>query len=68
MSNLQVPLQNLTELVPGNLLAFTKSVSAPAVMLVGDVRLCSAAPVRVGARRAARVLSLETPFPAAGEL
>jgi flagellar motor switch protein FliM len=68
MSNLQVPLQNLTELVPGNLLAFTTSASAPAVMLVGDVRLCSAAPVRVGARRAARVLSLETAFPAAGEL
>jgi flagellar motor switch protein FliM len=68
MSDLHVPLQSLTELVPGNLLAFSKSASSPAAVLVGDVRLCSAAPVRVGARRAARVLSLETPIPAAGEL
>ncbi len=68
MPGLQVPLQNLTELVPGNVLSFSKSVSAPAVMLVDDVRLCAAAPVRVGARRAARVLSLEAPLPSTGEL
>jgi flagellar motor switch protein FliM len=67
MPGLQVPLQNLTELVPGNILGFSKSVSAPAVMLVDDVRLCAATPVRVGSRRAARVLSLEAPLPSAGE-
>jgi flagellar motor switch protein FliM len=68
MPGLQVPLENLTQLVPGTLLAFSKSASDPAVMLVGDVRLCSATPVRVNSRRAARVLSLDAPLPTAGEL
>jgi flagellar motor switch protein FliM len=68
MPHLQVPLQNLTGLVPGDMLSFSRSASAPAVMLVEDVRLCSASPVRVNARRAARVLSLEAPIPTAGEL
>jgi len=68
MTDLHVPLQSLTELDPGNLLVFFKSASSPASMLAGDVRLCSAAPVRIGAHRAARVLSLQTPIPAAGEL
>lgn len=68
MPGLQVPLQNLTDLAPGHLLLFPKDASDPAVMMLGDVRLCSATPVRVGARRAARVLSMDTPLPAAGEL
>lgn len=68
LPHLQVPLQNLTGLVPGDLLSFSRSASTPAVMLVEDVRLCSASPVRVNARRAARVLSLEAPIPTAGEL
>ncbi len=68
MPDLQVPLQNLTGLVPGDLLTFSKSASAPAVLLVDDVRLCSATPVRVNARRAARVCSLEPALPTAGEL
>lgn len=68
MPHLQVPLQNLSGLAPGDLLAFSRSASAPAVMLVEDVRLCSASPVRVNARRAARVLSLEAPLPTTGEL
>ncbi|MFI5090969.1 MAG: flagellar motor switch protein FliM [Terriglobales bacterium] len=68
MPRLQVPFQNLTELAPGDLLLFSKDASAPAVMMVGDVRLCSATPVRVGDRRAARVLSFSAPLPSAGEL
>ena len=68
MPGLQVPLQNLTELAPGHLLLFSKDASDPAVMMLGDVHLCSATPVRVGARRAARVLSLDAPLPAAGEV
>ncbi len=68
MPDLQVPLQNLTGLVPGDLLSFPRSASAPAVLLVGDVPLCSATPVRVNARRAARVCSLEAPLPTPGEL
>src|ERR1700686_5019298 len=68
MPGLQVPLQNLTDLAPGHLLLFSKDASDPAVMMLGDVRLCSATPVRVGARRAARVLSLDAPLPAAGEV
>jgi len=68
MPGLQVPLQKLTDLVPGDLLTFSRNAAAPAVMLVDDVRLCSATPVRVNNRRAARVLSLEVPLPTAGEL
>jgi flagellar motor switch protein FliM len=68
MPSLQVPLQNLTDLAPGQLLLFSKDASDPGVMMLGDVRLCSATPVRVGARRAARVLSMDTPLPAAGEV
>lgn len=65
---LQVPVQNITSLAPGDLLTFSRNSSAPAVMLVDDVRLCSAIPVRVNNRRAARVLSLEAPVPTAGDL
>ncbi|MGD0791112.1 MAG: flagellar motor switch protein FliM [Terriglobales bacterium] len=68
MPRLQVPFQNLTDLAPGDLLLFSKDATAPAVMMVGDVRLCSATPVRVGDRRAARVLSFSAPLPSAGEL
>ncbi len=68
MPGLQVPLESLSGLAPGHLLPFPVNASTPAVMLVDDVRLCSATPVRVNNRRAARVLSLEAPLPAAGEL
>ncbi|MBZ5663525.1 MAG: flagellar motor switch protein FliM [Acidobacteriia bacterium] len=68
LPDLQAPLQKLSDLVPGDLLSFSRSASAPAVMMVGDVRLCAAAPVRVGGRRAARVLSMEAPLSTAGEL
>jgi flagellar motor switch protein FliM len=68
MPGLQVPLHNLTDLVPGQLLLFPRDAFDPAVMMLGDVRLCSANPVRLGARRAARVLSLDVPLRTAGEL
>ena len=68
MPGLQVPLQSLTDLAPGHLLLFSKDASDPAVMMLGDVRLCSATPVRLGAHRAARVLFLDAPLPTAGEL
>jgi len=68
MPGLQVPLHNLTDLVPGQLLLFPRDAFDPAVMMLGDVRLCSATPVRLGTRRAARVLSLDVPLRAAGEL
>jgi flagellar motor switch protein FliM len=68
MPGLQVPLQSLSDLAPGHLLLFSKDASDPAVIMLGDVRLGSATPVRLGARRAARVLSLDTPLPTAGEL
>jgi flagellar motor switch protein FliM len=63
VTGLQVPLHSLTEFIPGDVLAFSRSALAPALMLVGDVHLCSALPVRVNDRRAAHVLSLETPQP-----
>lgn len=63
MPDLQVPLRTLTDLAPGDVIPFSKDVSTPALMMVGDIRLCSAAPVRINARRAARVLSLDTALP-----
>jgi flagellar motor switch protein FliM len=67
MPDLQVPLRKLTELAPGDVIPFSQDASTPALMMVDDVRLCSATPVRINARRAARVLSLETPLAPAGE-
>jgi flagellar motor switch protein FliM len=67
MPDLQVPLRKLTELAPGDVIRFSKNVSSPALMMVEDVHLCVAAPVRMNAHRAARVLSLETALPVAGE-
>ena len=61
-------LQDLAGLTPGTVLSFPRSPFAPALLAVDGVRLCSAMPVRVNSRRAARVLSLE-PIPTpAGEL
>ncbi len=61
-------LQDLADLTPGTVLSFPRSPFAPAVLAVDGVRLCSAMPVRVNARRGARVLSVE-PVPApTGEL
>jgi flagellar motor switch protein FliM len=67
MPDLQVPLRMLTELAPGDVINFPRNISTPALLMVEDVRLCSADPVRINARRAARVLPLETPLPAAGD-
>lgn len=66
--DLAVPLADLSDLAPGDLLSFSKDASAAAVMTVEDVYLCSATPVRVNARRAARILSLAAPHTKPGEL
>jgi flagellar motor switch protein FliM len=68
MPHLQVPLQSITDLTPGDVLPFSRNASTPALMLVDDVRICSATPVRVNNRRAARVVSLDAPLPTTGEL
>ena len=68
MPGLQVPLQKLTDLAPDHLLLFPMDAADPAALMLGGVRLCSATPVRLGAHRAARVLSLDAPLPNAGEL
>src|SRR5712671_6265527 len=60
--DLTVSLQALADLTPGTLLAFPKSIAAPAVLVVDEMRLCPAMPVRVNSRRAARILSIE-PIP-----
>jgi flagellar motor switch protein FliM len=65
MSGLEVPLESLTQLVPGDVLPFQRSASAPAMLEVDEVPLCSATPVRVHTRRAARVLVLEPRAPSA---
>jgi flagellar motor switch protein FliM len=66
MSDLEIPLENLFHISPGDVLQFQRSVSAPAMMVVEEVPLCSATPVRVHTRRAARVLVLEPHLPSAG--
>jgi flagellar motor switch protein FliM len=68
MPGLTVPIEDLSRLAAGDLLAFARPVSAPAVLAVGEVPLCSAAPVRVNRRRAARVLSLEAQPASQGEV
>ena len=67
MPNLRVPVEDLSRLVPGALLTFPRSASAPALLQVEDVPLGSAAPVCVGSRRAARVIALEPQILPAGE-
>jgi flagellar motor switch protein FliM len=68
MPGLRVPVERLTSLAAGDVLPFSRDVAAPAELLVDDVWLCLAAPVRLASRRAARVLSLEAPISSAGEL
>jgi flagellar motor switch protein FliM len=67
MPSLQVPLETLSQMAPGTVLTFPKAASTPATMMVGEVHLCAATPVRVEANRAARVLSIENPHPVSGE-
>ncbi|MGH9641903.1 MAG: FliM/FliN family flagellar motor switch protein [Terriglobales bacterium] len=66
MLDLEVPLDVLSRLQPGDVLPFERNASSPAVIEVAEVPLCAAAPVRVQTRRAARVLTLEK-IPPAGE-
>ncbi len=58
MSHLEVPLEDLSRLALGDVLAFSRSASSPAIIEVDDVPLCTATPVRVHNRRAGRVLTL----------
>jgi len=67
MSNLDVPLEDLSRIKPGDVLPFQRNASAPAMMQVEEVPLCSATPVRVRTRRAARVLALASELSTAGE-
>jgi len=66
MPGLQVPLEKLSNLAPGQLLPFSRNASEPAALAVEDVPLGSTSPVRVNACRAARVLSLKTSASTAG--
>lgn len=65
--DLTASLQTLADLQPGTLLPFPTSISAPAVLMVDDKEVCRAMPVRVNSRRAARVISVESVSPPAGE-
>jgi len=65
--DLTVSLQALADLTPGTVLSFPKSISAPSVLVVDEMRLYPAMPVRVNSRRAARVLSIDPVPTPAGE-
>lgn len=64
---LEIPARFLVDIAPGTLLPFSMKVSSPAALLVDDVPVSSAMPVKVNSRRAARVVSLESFVPPAGE-
>jgi len=64
---LQVPVERLSHLAPGDLLSFAHCISASALLAVDEVPLCSALPVRVNTRRAARILALAPQQLSAGE-
>lgn len=57
--SLKIPARLLTDIAPGMTLPFSQSVSSPAALMIEEVSLCSAMPVRVNSRRAARVLGLQ---------
>jgi flagellar motor switch protein FliM len=57
--NLTVPLQELAHATPGTVLLFPESISVPSVLMVDDMRLAPAMPVRVNSLRAAQVLETE---------
>lgn len=65
---LQIPARSLVDMAPGTILPFALNISSPAALLVEDIRLASAMPVRVNSRRAARVLTLDGVSPRAGEI
>jgi flagellar motor switch protein FliM len=67
LPHLDAPFEKISALAPGDVLTFSRNASAPAAMMVDDVPLCTAIPVRVNTRRAARVLSLAAKLPTAGE-
>ncbi|MGA9643598.1 MAG: FliM/FliN family flagellar motor switch protein [Terriglobales bacterium] len=67
MPRLGVALENLSRLKPGDFLAFERSASTPGILEVSEVPLCTAMPVRVNARRAARVCDLNVKGPSGDE-
>lgn len=65
---LQIPARSLVDMRPGTLIPFTLNISSPAMLLVDEVRLCSAIPARVSSKRAAQVLALENTSCREGEI
>lgn len=64
---LTVALESLAHAEPGMLLAFPESISKPALLMVDDMYLRPAMPVRVQSRRAAQILPDIVASPQAGE-
>jgi flagellar motor switch protein FliM len=67
MPHLDVSLDELSRLAPGAVVPFQRGAAAPALLEVDEIALCSAMPVRVNSRRAARVVALEPQLPSTGE-
>jgi flagellar motor switch protein FliM len=65
LPHLNVAIEELSKLVPGDTLSFPRAANTPAILQIDGVPLCSATPVRVNAGRAARVLAVEV-VPASG--
>jgi flagellar motor switch protein FliM len=68
LPELQLPLATVVGLRPGDVLSLGRSANRPAALLVDEIVLGAAMPVRVNTRRAARVLTLGPPNPEAGEI
>ena len=65
--SLTVALETLAHAGPGTLLEFPQSITRPAVLMVDEMRLRPAMPVRVGARRAAQIVPDPLASPQTGE-
>jgi len=63
-TEVRIPVRNLAELTPGNVLRFARQASEPASLLISGAEMFRAVPARCGEQRAARLLAA---IPAAAE-
>jgi flagellar motor switch protein FliM len=68
MTGLEVPLQKLNNLACGQVLSFSEDATTPGALLVEDVLVASAVPVRINSHRAGRVLVIQPGLAQGAEL
>ena len=58
MPNMKVPVSTVMNMKPGDIIPLPQRADEPSIAQIGRTRVFTAAPVRAGARRAARILDL----------